>query len=238
MNWDITEPHCAVGCQRQSKQPIRVCSLGHVTGYKPIRDQHSLVRSVPGWHAIYGHIKKCLRPAVNDKTILTPDQPEYDCGDTLTITCTECWDKDTPKQIVKCESDGSSLFKNDAGWNTEKIEQCQEVECRDPTPPKIDDRNGVPDSVDLSWVVTPWSKKCGDKVRYECDICYARDGGEAECKEEGSLIGYWDPGSRCRLRYCGITPPDKSKYPLAITGITGPTKRPCNRTIDYVCQPE
>ena len=31
-----------------------------------------------------------------------------------------------------------------------------EVECRDPTAPRVDNRNGVPASVDLSWVVTPW----------------------------------------------------------------------------------
>eukprot|EP00116_Pleurobrachia_bachei_P013513 sb/3473775/ len=31
-----------------SKQPIRTCYLGHVTGYQPIRDQYFLIRSVPG----------------------------------------------------------------------------------------------------------------------------------------------------------------------------------------------
>ena len=36
-----------------SKQPIRTRYLGHVTGYQPIRDQYSLIRSVPG---IIGHI--------------------------------------------------------------------------------------------------------------------------------------------------------------------------------------
>ena len=30
-----------------SKQPIRTRSLGHVIGYKPIRDQYFLTRSVP-----------------------------------------------------------------------------------------------------------------------------------------------------------------------------------------------
>eukprot|EP00116_Pleurobrachia_bachei_P016707 sb/3476969/ len=30
-----------------SKQPIRTRCLGHVTGYKPIRDQYFLIRSVP-----------------------------------------------------------------------------------------------------------------------------------------------------------------------------------------------
>eukprot|EP00116_Pleurobrachia_bachei_P016308 sb/3476570/ len=30
-----------------SKQPIRTCYLGHVTGYHPIRDQYFLIRSVP-----------------------------------------------------------------------------------------------------------------------------------------------------------------------------------------------
>eukprot|EP00116_Pleurobrachia_bachei_P019045 sb/3479307/ len=29
-----------------SKQPIRTCYLGHVTGYQPIRDQCSLIRSL------------------------------------------------------------------------------------------------------------------------------------------------------------------------------------------------
>ena len=32
---------------RFSKQPIRTRYFGHVTGYQPIRDQHSLIRSVP-----------------------------------------------------------------------------------------------------------------------------------------------------------------------------------------------
>ena len=31
-----------------SKQPIRARYLCHVTGYQPIRDQHFLIRSVPG----------------------------------------------------------------------------------------------------------------------------------------------------------------------------------------------
>ena len=31
-----------------STQPIRARHLGHVTGYRPIRDQYLLVRSVPG----------------------------------------------------------------------------------------------------------------------------------------------------------------------------------------------
>eukprot|EP00116_Pleurobrachia_bachei_P013410 sb/3473672/ len=33
-----------------SKQPIRTRYLGHVTGYQPIRDQYSLIRSIPGSH--------------------------------------------------------------------------------------------------------------------------------------------------------------------------------------------
>eukprot|EP00116_Pleurobrachia_bachei_P016919 sb/3477181/ len=36
------------GDQGGSKQPIRTRSLGHVTGYQPIRDQYVLIRSVPG----------------------------------------------------------------------------------------------------------------------------------------------------------------------------------------------
>ena len=31
-----------------SKQPIRVCYLGHVTGNQPVRDQYFLIRSVAG----------------------------------------------------------------------------------------------------------------------------------------------------------------------------------------------
>eukprot|EP00116_Pleurobrachia_bachei_P006949 sb/3467211/ len=32
-----------------SKQPVRTRYLGHVTGYRPVRDQYSLIRSVPGF---------------------------------------------------------------------------------------------------------------------------------------------------------------------------------------------
>ena len=33
-----------------SKQPIRACYLGHVSGYQPIRDQYFLVRSFAEFH--------------------------------------------------------------------------------------------------------------------------------------------------------------------------------------------
>ena len=38
---------CELMEQNTGKQPIRTRYFGHVTGYQPIRDQYSLIRSVP-----------------------------------------------------------------------------------------------------------------------------------------------------------------------------------------------
>eukprot|EP00116_Pleurobrachia_bachei_P000394 sb/3460656/ len=43
----VTEFRDALTPTEPSKQPIRAPYLGHVTGYRPIRDQHFLIRSVP-----------------------------------------------------------------------------------------------------------------------------------------------------------------------------------------------